>query len=137
MRPLMIQWLVEGEEPPLVRIEGYFDALKKDAEEKRGQGCMVSTLCAEANGAAEVLRSKLSEILEEWSALIALCLEQARSRGELAVSHDANALVCFILNAWQGAMIRTKVSRDLEPLETFKRLVFGSLLTVSERGKER
>jgi TetR/AcrR family transcriptional repressor of nem operon len=133
MRPLMAQFLDDAARPPLARLEAYFDAIAAYARGNSGQGCMIGTLCAEANGAADVLRAKLGGVLDEWRAPITRCIAQAQARGELAAAPDADTLARFVIDAWQGAMIRTKVSRSVEPLETFKRVVFGGLLAPSKR----
>ncbi len=133
MRPMMAEFLGNATQPPLARLEAYFDAILAYGCDKRGQGCMISTLCAEANGAADVLRDKLGAVLDEWRAPVTACIAEAQKRGDLAPAPDAETLARFVIDAWQGAMIRTKVSRDAEPLETFKRVVFGGVLAPTKR----
>ncbi|MCA3264057.1 MAG: TetR family transcriptional regulator C-terminal domain-containing protein [Telmatospirillum sp.] len=137
MRTMMADLLGDATRPPLARLEAYFDAIFAYARDKSGQGCMISTLCAEANGAADVLRDKLNGVLGEWRAPIAACIAEAQKRGDLAPAPDADTLARFVVDAWQGAMIRTKVSRDLEPLETFQRVVFGGVLVPLKRRSVR
>ena len=137
MRPLMAQFLGDATRPPLARLEAYFGAILAYARDRSGQGCMIGTLCAEANGAADVLRDKLNGALEEWRAPIAACIAEAQAQGDLAPAPDADTLARFTIDAWQGAMIRTKVSRDTEPLETFQRVVFGGILAPLERRTAR
>ncbi len=137
MRPIMAELLGDKSRPPLARLEVYFDAIVSYARDRSGQGCMIGTLCAEANGAADVLRDKLNGVLDEWRAPVTACIAEAQARGDLAPSPDADTLARFVIDAWQGAMIRTKVSRDLEPLETFKRVVFGGVLAPAKRRAAR
>jgi len=37
-------------------------------------------------------------------------------------------LAYFIIAAWDGALIRMKASKSIELLESFERIVFGTLL---------
>jgi TetR/AcrR family transcriptional regulator, transcriptional repressor for nem operon len=133
MRPMMATFLGDTAQPPLARLEAYFDAILAYARSKNGQGCMIGTLCAEANGAADVLRDKLNGVLDEWRAPVTACIAEAQKRGDLAPAPDADTLARFVIDAWQGAMIRTKVSRDMEPLETFRSVVFGGVLAPRKR----
>jgi TetR/AcrR family transcriptional repressor of nem operon len=137
MRPMMAEFLGNKTQPPLARLEAYFDAILSYARDRSGQGCMIGTLCAEANGAADVLRDKLNGVLNEWRAPVAACIAEAQLLGDVAAAPDADTLARFVIDAWQGAMIRTKVSRDLEPLETFKSVVFGGILAPLERRSDR
>ena len=58
------------------------------------------------------------------------CIEQAQVEGQLRVqAHaDAGTLADFVLNSWEGALLRMKVDRSIEPLKTARHLILTSIL---------
>ena len=44
--------------------------------------------------------------------------------GEIDAAFAPEELAEFLLSSWEGAILRTKVERNAEPLERFKRIVF-------------
>ena len=41
-------------------------------------------------------------------------------------------LASFLINAWEGAILRSKVVKNSAPLEEFNQIVFGKLLASTE-----
>jgi hypothetical protein len=54
-----------------------------------------------------------------------LCLQA----GEISRDIDPSALADFLLNSFEGAMLRMKVEKDSSPLDHFMTLVFSRVLT--------
>jgi TetR/AcrR family transcriptional repressor of nem operon len=77
---------------------------------------------------SQPLREKLSLAIDAMARRVALVLAEAQASGELAPGADPQALGYFIISSWQGALIRMKVCKCAEPLETFEQVVFGRLL---------
>ena len=57
--------------------------------------------------------------LKRSSGLLADCLKEAREQGEIAADQEPVELATFIGAAWEGALLRMKVDRQVEPLRTF------------------
>ena len=91
-------------------------------------GCLVGNLSQEMADQSEVFRARLDEILSGWSACYADCLKEARDAGEIAADLDVDELAEFLLNSWQGAVLRAKTTRTTAPLRTFLNLMFGVVL---------
>ena len=77
----------------------------------------------------ERFREKLDVALEKMEGKITRCLEEARDRGELPGSRDVAEVAEFIMNSWQGTLLRMKVSRDRAPWRIFERLIFDDILS--------
>jgi len=56
------------------------------------------------------------------------CLTQAKQQGDLKNPLPIALLSGFILNSWEGALLRMRVERSIQPLEEFKQVVFAYLL---------
>jgi TetR/AcrR family transcriptional regulator, transcriptional repressor for nem operon len=61
-------------------------------------------------------------------ALTEECITSAQKDGSICNPLPARTLAEFLLNAWEGALVRSRAEQSVAPLETFKRTTFGSLL---------
>ena len=114
---------------PLARLNNYFE--KGIAEMVASQcenGCLIGNLAQELSAQSEVFRDRLSHILSDWEAHFSQCISAACTSGEIAHHLDANMTAQFILSGWQGAMLRAKVERSIEPLKTFVQILFSQVL---------
>lgn len=81
--------------------------------------CFIGSLCHEKADESQPIGYAASAILQRSSALLADCLEEARAAGEIPADQDAQALGAFIGAAWEGALLRMKVEREIAPLRVF------------------
>ena len=121
--------LGDDETPPLERIRDYFAAGFAELEASDCcRGCPLGTLGQELAAQNEVFRARLSEVFEHWRRCLADCLDQARRSGDIAGDSDVEALADFLLSGWEGAMLRAKVTRSVEPLRAFADTFFAQVL---------
>ncbi|KKO02101.1 hypothetical protein LCGC14_0109630 [marine sediment metagenome] len=81
--------------------------------------CFIGSLCHEKAGESQPIGYAASAILQRSSDLLSSCLEQAKAAGEVAADQDAKALGAFIGAAWEGALLRMKIDRQINPLRIF------------------
>jgi TetR/AcrR family transcriptional repressor of nem operon len=114
---------------PLGRLRARFQAMI-DVLTGNGftRGCLIGNMGAEVADHSPVIRAQVELSLDGWSASIAESLREARAAGELAGGPDAELLGRFLLDAWQGAIMRCKVAKSVEPLDDFLTVVFDSVL---------
>ncbi len=114
---------------PRQRINRYLDIIiGRLAEDGFQRGCLIGDLSLEAAPQSELLRERLREIFSEWSAPFADCIAEGQASGEISDAFEPSDLAEFVIAAWEGAILRMKVSRDAEPLERFRRIVFATIL---------
>ncbi len=58
------------------------------------------------------MRTKLEASFDHWSGEIAKVIAEAQKAGVVARDLPAETLASFLLNAWEGAVMRSKVDRD-------------------------
>lgn len=106
---------------PRQRILDYYADLVAHfaRKEKPEYYCFIGSLSFEMAELCPPIASRLSAILAQSVELLAACLEQARSAGEIASCCDCPTLAEFISNAWEGALLRMKVSGSVAPLQVF------------------
>ena len=114
---------------PLKRLRLYFEELFLVAGQ-RGEitGCLVGGMSLEIADHNPKLQAQLESMYTVWQAGIADVLRQAMKQGELKKSAKPERLAEFLLNSYEGALVRMKGDRSDRPLDTFLYFVFEVLL---------
>lgn len=116
--------------PPLQRIRRFFDETRAlYAAGNCRRGCLLGNLGQELADASERCRRRVNRHLEHWTQRLADCLREAQSNGELGREIDADDYAAVLLNSWEGALLRMKLTRSVGPLDAFTRLYFDGVLT--------
>lgn len=115
--------------PPVDRLKRHFRANWKTAKD-RGYtaGCFLGTMSSEIADTHETSRAVFLQVFQGWSQLIEQVIREAQTRGDIAQPGDPAVLARFILNAWQGTLVRMKVVKGETPLKDFNTIVFEVLL---------
>jgi TetR/AcrR family transcriptional repressor of nem operon len=98
------------------------------SQEEWRSGCPIGNLTQEMGNLDAAFRTRLSAVFNMMQSAIRECLEQARSRKELAPGLDADELAHFILDSWEGALLRMKAEGNVQPLVRFEKIIFGRIL---------
>jgi TetR/AcrR family transcriptional repressor of nem operon len=80
----------------------------------------------ELSGVSELFRRKIEECFSEIAGRIAVCLEEARERGDIAADADARQLATLLVDCWEGAALRSRLRRDAAPLNAMLDFYFRS-----------
>src|SRR3981081_2208262 len=123
-----LKMLADAEVAPLLRLKAYFRKLNGLARKVEYRpGCFVGNLGAEMSDQSPVFRKRLAAIFGSWSRAIESCVKEAQADGSVRRDLDARTIASFLLNSWEGAVLRSKVDRGPEPLEAFEKVVFTAL----------
>ena len=115
--------------PPLKRLRRYFgDLMKIYGQHGPIPGCMIGRFSLEIAEESPQLRKRISATFDHWQHSIAAVIQQAVDRKELPAGTDPESLAGFLLNSWEGALLRSQAEKSNAPLETFLRYVFDGLL---------
>jgi TetR/AcrR family transcriptional regulator, transcriptional repressor for nem operon len=121
--------LRSAEGSPLQRLRKFFEDLRLHwDQEERKSGCPIGNLTQEMGVISDAFRAKLRQVFSRMNRDIRECLEQARERHEIAPELDLTATADFILNSWEGALLRMKAEGGTDPLILFEQMVFDHLL---------
>jgi TetR/AcrR family transcriptional regulator, transcriptional repressor for nem operon len=114
---------------PLRRLRRYFEDLVRTAGQAAPiQGCLLGRLSLETAGASALLQACLSSNFTGWQATIACVIQEAAEKGDLPSSARPEALAGFLLNSWEGALLRSQADRSDKPLKDFLHYMFEELL---------
>jgi TetR/AcrR family transcriptional regulator, transcriptional repressor for nem operon len=89
----------------------------------------MGNLSLEVADQRESMRLKLRDNFRDWSTIFSEAIAQAQAAGELTVKTDAKVLANFILNSWEGALLRMKTERSVKPLNDAKKIIFENILS--------
>jgi TetR/AcrR family transcriptional repressor of nem operon len=121
--------LAQGDEPPLRRLRAFFEETIEGSDERGVElGCLLGNFSTELAVHSPAIRELVAEALEHWGAVVGLVLEQAQDARELDRGLDAKALGHYLVDAYEGAVARAKVSGSRAPLDTFITTTFEQLL---------
>jgi TetR/AcrR family transcriptional regulator, transcriptional repressor for nem operon len=105
---------------PLERIRAFVEDAKQGmAKFGFTRGCLVGNLSQELAGFDPQFRAQLEAVLRSWQGHTAACLQLAIDDGAIPAHFGAAALAEFFWIGWEGAILRAKLTQDVEPLESF------------------
>jgi TetR/AcrR family transcriptional regulator, transcriptional repressor for nem operon len=114
---------------PLKRLRAYFDELISVYGNKAEiSGCLIGGLSLEVADHSPKLQVQLQSTYTAWQSAISEVLRQAVKAGELNASVKPDALAEFVLNSYEGALVRMKAEQSGRPLKNFLHFVFEVLL---------
>lgn len=126
--------LADSKLPPLKRLRRYFsDLIKVAGQSGRIPGCMMGRFTLEIAADSPQLRKLIESSFTQWQGVVAKVLEEAVVQKQLPADTDAQSLAGFLLNNWEGALLRSQAEESDAPLETFMHYVFDELLTKKRR----
>lgn len=128
MAPVAATLEADSDAPAVERLRRFFRAYaaRMDAEGFR-TGCLFGVLALDAGAVGPVVRDRIDAGLAAFAAALAPHVRAARDEGSLAQDTDPDALAAFLVDAWQGALLRMRVERSGAPLQRFERVVFDAL----------
>jgi TetR/AcrR family transcriptional repressor of nem operon len=120
--------LSDEKRPPVARLKRHFRHLGKVAREGEYRaGCMIGNMSTEMPDQSRPVREKLAVLLAAWGRAIESCIKEAQADGSIRLDMDPRTLSGFLLNSWEGAVMRSKVDRGAESITTFADVVFSVL----------
>ena len=112
------------------RITRFFHALADEHE--AGDfllGCLIGNLSLELGGSSEPVRAELVRILGGWNEALTACVRSGQGdTGDVRADLDAAELASLLVEAWEGAALRGKVTRSRLPYDRFEAVTVPALL---------
>ncbi len=83
------------------------------------KGCFLSNICQEEADKSLILADGIDKAFSGMAAAIKDCLDEAVFDGSIAPDTNTDLVAEFILNAWNGALMRVKASKNEKALSAF------------------
>lgn len=114
---------------PLERVRGFFEAVRQSYKGEGYMGCLLGGLGQELSGVSEVFRRKIDECISTIAKRLAVCLEEARERGEIPLDSNARQMANLLVDCWEGAALRSRLRRSPASLNAMLDFYFNSITT--------
>ena len=101
---------------PVTGLRRFFESLMKEFKAAGYVGgCLIANLGGELEG-SDVCREELSAAFQGWRDGVAKALAEAQEMGLVRRDLSADELADLLTESWEGAVIRMKIERSVEPL---------------------
>jgi TetR/AcrR family transcriptional repressor of nem operon len=111
---------------PLDRVRRFFEMTQQSYRKEGYLGCLLGGLGQELSGVSTIFRRKIEECFSAIAGRIAVCLEEARTRGDLPAGADARRMAGLLVDCWEGAALRSRLRGNAAPLTAMLDFYFRS-----------
>lgn len=113
---------------PLQRLRYYFDEVERlHLSEAPLGGCLFGVLSQTAATRSPEFRARLFQVFSRWEAQLRELLQEAQAIGEADPGFDAQDMAAFLIDCYEGMLVRMKVDGDREAFRRFRRLALEPL----------
>ena len=116
----------DEDRPPLARVRRFFEMTMEAYEAEGYMGCLMGALGQELSGVSEVFRDKIEGCFSHIAEHLALCLEEARERGDIPADSDPKKMASLLVDCWEGAALRSRLRGSPAPLTAMLDFYFES-----------
>lgn len=122
--------LLDADGPARERLERFFHALADEHESADFLlGCLVGNMSLELGGSSDLVRAELVRILDRWGDALADCVRWGQeSSGDVSADLGSHELAAVLIEAWEGAALRGKVTCSRAPYDRFETVTLPALL---------
>ena len=115
--------------PPLQRLRRHFDRISAlFADSHFARNCILGGFSAELANQSETIRESLRKLYGQWTKDLEMAIGEAQAKGEIANKIKASDMAAFLLDAYEGALLRARVERSRKPFDRFMKFAFSELL---------
>ncbi len=103
---------------PLAQIRCFLDRLLEVQRERNCVGgCALGNLASELSDVHEGFRERLAGVFSAWRDRLTQALSEAQRAGEMEASSSPETIAHFLVASLEGAILLTKVSKDIRVME--------------------
>jgi TetR/AcrR family transcriptional repressor of nem operon len=115
--------------PPLERLRRHFEATNDlYIGLNYEQGCLLGNFSAELANECPLIRARLAALFSEWTQDIESAVSEAQRTAAISTNAHAGRLAIFLLDSYEGAILRARVEKSRHAFDAFMRVVFTQIL---------
>lgn len=119
--------LTNSEVGAVTRLKKHFAALNEYFS-RCNDGCLVGKFMAEVSADTPQIRERLVSVLNVWGQQISAAIREGQEQGSIRKDLKADDLAAFLIDAYEGAILRTRVEKNPRALKFFVKVVFASIV---------
>jgi TetR/AcrR family transcriptional regulator, transcriptional repressor for nem operon len=112
--------------PPLGRVRRFFELTQEHYRKEGYMGCLLGGLGQELSGVSDTFRRKIEGCFSGIARRLAVCLEEARRRGDIQSNSDTRRMASVLVDCWEGAALRSRLRGNAAPLNAMLDFYFQS-----------
>ncbi len=120
-RQTLVILLTDQTQRPLQRLETYFATLEQELRREQPLGgCLYGVVAQTLATRSPALRMALQKCFALWESNLRGVLREAEDADALAPGVTADAAAAFLIEAYEGALVRMKAEDSFAPYDRFK-----------------
>src|SRR5262249_51077191 len=115
---------------PLDRLRRHYETLTNvftDGGFERGG--LLGNFSAELSTQSRLMRYGLAKVFTRWTQDLEIAIADGQADGSITSKRPAGELAAFLLDSFEGALLRARVERKRQALDRFMRFCFEQILT--------
>ncbi len=125
---------INGEGKALTPIEQlrsiYRYSLKQYASHEFKKSCLVGSIATEISAESEMCRLELERAMKKWLQFFSTIFAEAQTQQLVRDDISSTDMAAVYWAAWEGALIKMKMSADTQPVKRIMELMIETLLKV-------
>lgn len=113
---------------PVEGLREFFRTLGKEAADSPREAAALAALALDGEGYSQAISATVAGGFDRAARAIEGALMEAKESGLLPLGMVARRTADFIINSWQGALIRSAALGSAAPLRDFDQMIFGDML---------
>lgn len=115
--------------PPLERLRRHFEATSDlYIGMNYERGCLLGNFSAELANQCPLIRARLAGLFSDWTQDIESAISEAQRTAAISTNAHAGRLAIFLLDSYEGAILRARVEKSRHAFDAFMRVVFTQIL---------
>jgi TetR/AcrR family transcriptional regulator, transcriptional repressor for nem operon len=121
--------LVDKTVNPLERLRTHFAALNDlFIASKFKRGCLLGNFSAELANQSPAVRDSLAKLFTKWTKDLEVAIADAQAAGLVSSKAPPGDIAAFLLDAYEGTLLRARVERNRTPFDRFMKFAFEQIL---------
>ncbi|MDJ0701881.1 MAG: TetR family transcriptional regulator C-terminal domain-containing protein [Leptolyngbyaceae cyanobacterium MO_188.B28] len=122
----MATWLNGSEDNALIALKQFFEQEMQRHQEVKA-GCIIGNLGAELGSSSELCQQAMLEGFQGMKQQFLRALKRGQTQRSIRNDISAEELADFLVNAYEGALVRMQVEQSIEPIRQLNMLLNGYL----------
>lgn len=111
-------FLTDPKHTPKERFLVFFATMRDVYQTKTyNEGCLMGNCSLELSDIKESYAQTLTAEFDKWQVLFHNCIEAGKQDGSVTSTRSTEDLAAFILNSWEGTLLRMKITKSGKPID--------------------
>ncbi len=120
----------DGKLSPIEQLRRIYQvSLEHFAQSQCQKSCLIGAMAVELGSESELCQRALMASVKQWIAIYTQIIDRAQQQGEVRADITPQQLATLYWSAWEGTLLKMKLSADLDAAAQTMELMLSSLLT--------